>query len=310
MMSDETTPTSEPVAELIPKNDPKLREARAEYSRLKLKLRESKDKDLKRALESRIKELREEWGEPIELTNVAAARRPTIELPEDRTKPTEQMKRDAEALIARARLELSRNNTRAGEDLLMQAVNLAPGDPGIMEALGDYYMTKKRYDTAKVAYERARELYPESVSIERKFGTAVLHEFNIGSIDDQTRLAMAENIFLNPGEGSLGGFQATIVTLVWPGLGHLIAGRTPVGIGLMATWLISSIWFFLNYTDFARAIGFAAGKGTHPSFAFAPPLLIMFVTLIIALKSVSSVRPTGPKIPINRPAPPVDLPFE
>ena len=321
-MSDETTPTPEPVTpaegQIAPdaaanaEQEKKLREARGELSRLKVKLRETSDKDLKRALESRIKELKEQWGDQIDLSlTTATTREPSIQLPDDRSKPTDAQKREAEALIARARLEITREKTKAGEDLLMQAVKVAPGDPSVLEALGDYFMTRRKYDSARVAYERAKELYPESVSIERKFGTAVLQDFNIRTSDDQSRLAMSENIFLNPGEGGLGSTASAILTCVWPGLGHLIGGRTAAGIGLMAGWLASTVWFAINYTDFAKAIGWMTGKSTHPSFSFAPPMFIMFVVFLVALKTMGSKTASfRSKKDVHRPTPPVDLPFE
>ena len=315
-MSSEPTTASDLTAEnsspAVSDDETRLNAGRAEYARLQVKRRESNDKDVRAALDMRIKQLTDEFGPAIEVKATKATSVPLrIKLPEKKSPPTEDERREAEALLARSRLELTRNNPKQAQDLLMQAVELAPGSPSVLEALGDHLLEKRQFPEAKVAFERAKELDPRSASIERKFGTAVLQEFNAGTIDEQLRLGLSDNLLLNSEDRRAGGLAATVLSCFLPGLGHIVLGRTTTGIAIVISWIVCGIWFLFNYKDFAALLNFAKGGAPgSPNMVVLIPLFLMIVIFVGTLKSLATPKESAQRGPVERPRPPVDLPFE
>lgn len=300
MTVDSTNPSPEP--------DP-LKEGRAEFARLQVKFRESKDKDVKSALQMRMDQLREQFGPEIEIKQPKVAA-PSIKLPEKTEPPTEGELAEANRLIVRSRLEFSRGNQDLGRKLLDEAVAIAPGAPVVMEALGDYYFDRNQYNAAKAAYERARALDPASKSIESKFATAVLREFNAGSVEEQLRLGMNENLFLNPEDQRAGGLAITVLSAMLPGLGHIVAGQTATGVGILAGWVVCAGWLTLMRKDVAELLAFGKGGAGNPNLLVLVPIFLMFVIFIGTLKSIGAKREVAARKPVVHPRPPVDLPFE
>ena len=131
-------------------DEQKIREARAEYARLQVKRRENTDKDVRAALDLRMQQITAEFGPEVEVKQVKVKKAPSISIPERKDPPTPEELREAEGILARSRLELTRGNSKSAHDLLMQAVEMAPGAPSDLEALGDYYLEKNMFDAAKI----------------------------------------------------------------------------------------------------------------------------------------------------------------
>ncbi len=292
-----------------PQNDKALRLARAEYGRVKVKRRETTDKDVQSALDLRLKQLEEEFGDELK-SGPKVVNTPKLTFPEDLTLPAAEIAREADMLVARSFHSRTKGDKTMADRLLKEAFTKAPNAPSVLEALGDDYLERRMYEHAREVFERAKLLDPKSANIERKYGLAVLTQYNAGSIDDQLRLGLNDSMLLNANDQVAGGASALILSVFLPGLGHLILGRTVTGISILVGWLVSLIWFLLDYKDFAALIQLAAGKQSQPSLGVLIPLFIMAIIWIGTLKSLTGPIKSETRQKVDRPRPPVDLPFE
>jgi tetratricopeptide (TPR) repeat protein len=275
---------------------------KAELARLRVKRSETKDKDIRAALDARIAQLEQE---------IRPAEKPPeeeeVEIPTE--PPSPQQMAQAEQLVREARVEKIRGNVRGASDLLKKASEVAPGAPTVLEALGDDLVERKQYDNAKKAYKQAWKLDPKNVGIERKYATLVAQMDSMGSIEDQLRMNLSDSPFSETeARASLG--AATLYSALLPGLGHVVLGKK-VGFGIMAAWVLCGIWLFVMYEDLAMLLTMASGGGRgSPNVAVLLPLMIMAGIYLGTLGSLKSARKQTVKKVVERPKPPVDLPFE
>ncbi|CAN5661808.1 hypothetical protein BH11ARM2_BH11ARM2_16850 [soil metagenome] len=276
--------------------------ARAELTRLKVKRREIQDADIRAALDVRIKALEEQVA-TIPTAPVAQPVAPVRE-------PTPKEKEEADRLIALARLERNRGNKPKATDLMKQAADLAPGSAAVLEALGDDLAERKQWKEAKEAYAKAHAVEPKNVGIERKLAQAALRGVGMGSIEDQLRAGLSDSTFLNESDAVAGRTAAIAMSAFLPGLGHIILGKTATGAGILTTWAILGIWLTLERKDLAGLIEMATGGGQHtPNLLVLVPLFAMAILWIGTLNSLKG-RNTVARSKVDRPVPPVDMPFE
>lgn len=271
---------------------------KAELARLRVKRTETKDKDIRAALDVRIGQLEAEIR-PVE----KPAEEEEIEIPIE--PPTPQQLAQAEQLVREARVEKMRGNTRGAGDLLKKASEVAPGAPAVLEVLGDDLLERKQYEQAKKAYRQAWKLDPKNVGLERKYAIIVAQMDVIGSIDDQMRMNLSDSPFSEAdARASLG--AATLYTALLPGLGHIVLGKK-VGFVILGVWVLGGLWLFSRYEDLARLM---KGDLSAGSVAVLLPLAVMVTIYIGTLASLKSQKKQAVRKPIERPMPPVDLPFE
>ncbi len=283
-----------------PENDDKT--LKAELARLRVKRSETKDKDIRAALEVRIQQL-EEQIRPAE----KAAAEEEIEIPVE--PPTPVQLAEAEKLVREARVEKMRGNTRGAGDLLKKASEVAPGAPAVLEVLADDLVERKQYEQAKKVYKQAWKLDPKNVGMERKFAMIVAQMDSMGSLEDQLRMNLSDSPFSeSAARASLG--AATMYSVLLPGLGHLVLGRK-VGFAILGAWVICGIWVFLMYKDLAQLMTMATGGGRGtPNVVVMLPVMIMAGIYLGTLASLKSATKKVVRKNVERPKPPVDLPFE
>ncbi len=271
---------------------------KAELARLRVKRSETKDKDIRAALDVRIGQLEDQIRPPEKIVE-----QEEIEISVE--PPTPLQLAQAEQLVREARVEKMRGNTRGATDLLKRASEAAPGAPAVLEVLGDDLVERKQYEQAKKAYKQAWKLDPKNVGLERKYAVIVAQMDSLGSIDDQLRMNLSDSPFAEAeARASLG--AATLYTALLPGLGHVVLGRK-VGFGIIGAWVLSGLWLFSRYEDLARTM---RGELTTGSMIAFLPLVLMLGIYLGALSSLKSAKKHVVRKVVDRPTPPVDLPFE
>jgi tetratricopeptide (TPR) repeat protein len=205
----------------------------------------------------------------------------------------------AERLIQQARVEQMRNNAVRVRELLEEAQRTAPNSPGVLEMLGDDYSQRKQYSKAIAAYKRAVTIDPKNVQVERKLATVALNlEGSAGMTPmDDSAIPMASRN------------AALLISILLPGLGHIVAGQTKKGILILSAWCICLAWTILMGADIAKLGSTLTGGRQHANYLVLIPVLGMLGLFIATLADFKKPVETYRK-PVDRPAPPVNLPFE
>ena len=272
---------------------------KAEIARIMSKMAAIQDRDIRAALQARIDELSKTIVEPELPLEPAEPERPKAPPPP----PTPEQAEKAERLVRQAMLEKQRGNKAAVTKLLEEAVAVAPGAPTTLEALGDDFAERRRVKEALDCYKRAMELDPKNVGLEKKHAYLVFNVGTAGTIDQQLRANLSDSMFISQGDAVASFGTARILTVLFPGLGHLVLGRTATGFGFLGCWIACMLWIILVQAT-------SGGKG-HLNPGVYPPALIAVVVLVCAVSSLGGERGSGrPKSQPPRPKPPVDLPFD
>ena len=282
-----------------PEQDPKA--LKAELARLRIKRSETKDKDIRGALDERVRQI-----EAQILAEPPKAEEEEPEIPPE--PPTPAQLAEAENLVRQARVEKMRGNSKGAGDMLKKASEVAPGAPAVLEVVADDLAERKQFERAKKMYKQAWQLDPKNVGLERKFATLVAQMDALGSIDNQLRMNLSDSPFLNESEALASANAAIIMSAVFPGLGHAVRGKS-VGYAIMVAWLLCAGWLFFMKDEVAGLFRMAAGSGT-PNLVVMVPLLIMAILYLGTLASLKTSTRNVRKRTIDHPRPPVDLPFE
>lgn len=300
----------------------KLRE---ELGRLKLKLENSSDKDIRSVLKMRISQIEEQLGPraSVEVPVSESAREVTKEevlpeIPSDEKElepPTPEQLQIADRLIAQSRVEKMRGNAAKATDLIKEAATSAPNSAVVMEALGDNLMERKQIKPAVEAYKKAFKLAPKNVAVEEKLATAALRLSSVGSIEDQLRSGSFDSPFLAEGDIIAKRPYAIFLSALFPGTGHLAIGKTTAGLALMAVWSACIIWLLIEKKDFAgvfQLVSSVASHGAAPkvSGSIFIPLFVMAIEYFGCLAAFKAAGSVGANKRHDRPKPPVDLPFD
>jgi len=304
--------------EPTPSPDKDVKRLREELARLRLKLSQSTDKDIKAVLAMRIAQIEEELpngGAPTpeeiaerELQEPAAAE--IAEVLETVAPPTPDQAREAEKLVAQARVEKMRNNAVQATALLQKAAEIAPGSATVLEALGDNLIERRQIKAALQAYQKAFRLTPKNVGLEEKLANAALSLSATGSLEDQMRRGFSDSPFLTQNDIVARGPYAAVLTAVFPGAGHLALGKTAQGIFTMIAWSACLVWVLIKHSDVESLAKSFAGRGSATNSGVLFPLAVMVLIYIGSLASLKTSNQVTTKRHVNRPEPPVNLPFE
>lgn len=299
---------------------------RQELTRLRLKHKESTDRDIRTVLQMRIDQIEAQLppdargdipapkpganapvgGTPAASNSIAAAE--IVENVEDLPPPTPQQLQEADALIRQARVEKMRNNSQKATDLLKQAVAAAPSAPSVLEALGDDLMERKQVKAAKDAYQKAFKLNPKNVGVEEKLASAALTIGTLGSLEDQMRNHLGSGL---DSEAMARIPYAALLSAILPGSGHIVLGKNGTGIPILVAWLVSVIWFLTHWFDFVKWLSVLKGGHEQPNAIVFVPLVLMAVIYVSTLGSLKGLGGKGVKRKdVVHPKPPVDLPFD
>lgn len=288
-----------------------------ELARLRVKLKNTTDRDIRAVLQMRIDQIEKELT-PEQLKAEASRASLGIVGPIEEEEPDEppaepatpQQLQEADRLIGQARVEKMRGNAAKANELLQQAAKVAPGAPTVLESLGDSYMERKQIKAAIRTYRSALRLAPKNVGLEDKLAMAALGMASLGSFDDQMRMASIDSPFLTKGDAVARLPYAILLSAMIPGAGHMVLGQTAKGAAILATWVACLFWLFLKQKDVVEVTGMLMGKGTHGNLMVMAPVFIMFVTYLGCLASLKGMKDSASHNPIARPQPPVNLPFD
>lgn len=249
----------------------KLRQLEEELARLKEQIAGSED-------QSRTKE-------PV--SEPAASEQ---EPPEQRPLSADEQA-EVEALVKQAQLAKIRKQNSVATKLLKEAAEKAPRSAVVLEALGDDLMERKMYNGAADSYGKAVVLDPANVALERKHADAIYYGQAAGlglELEDDTLASPRARIFL---------------AAILPGVGQMVRGAVAKGALIMGGFVISLI-----VTGVIKAEN---DKRPTPEnrFLFILPLAFALVFWMWGILDASAGRKEGPRR-IDRPKPPVDLPFE
>jgi tetratricopeptide (TPR) repeat protein len=284
--------------------------ARAEVERLREKQSQLKDQDIILALQDRIDSLESEImrRQKASLEPVPVAEPAPVPTP-----ATPDQLRKADNLIRESRVEKMRGNKAKALSLLQEAAAAAPSSPTVLEALGDDLNERKQYKSALEVYQNALTLAKGNIGIEKKVALTSLKASGMGSIDAQLRAGLSDSLFALDPEQSASLGVARVLTAVMPGAGHILLRRTTQGILVLVLWLACVGSIVVMKQDFSELFQMMFGKHVHPNLVVLAP---MFGAIVIYLGALASLGGGGkggggPKPPpIDRPTPPVNLPFE
>jgi len=308
-----------PVSESEPEPEEESEETkklRAELAKLKEKRAQTKDRNIISVLDMRINQIEPFLPPPPRPKAAPKAEAAAAEEEIAFAKiplPSAAESEKAEKLIKQSMLEKRRGNAIGATDLLKKAAEAAPGSPVVLEALADDLLERKLTKQARETYKRALQLDPKNVGLERKYAQTVLQTTMTMSVEDQLRYGMSDSLFIT-GEDNVAGLKAaTFLSALLPGLGQMVVGRTTKGILLMTGWILCIGLFALWNKDFEILAKFVRGAGPSPNWRVLIPIIGMasiWITAIADLMSGSKPPGRGPKSKIERPKPPVDLPFD
>ena len=294
-----------------------IQKLRQELAKLQEKRAQTKDKNIIAVLDLRIMQIQPTLPPPPKAkksTQVSSK----VEKDEDESDlepieaPTPAQVEAAEKLIRQSMLEKRRGNAAGATDYLKKAANVAPGSAVVLEALGDDLLERKLTKQAREAFKKALKIDPKNVGVERKYAQTVLQTTSKMSVEDQLRLGMSDSLFLT-GEDNVAGLTAArFLSGIIPGVGQLVLGRTTKGLVLFVLWAVLVGWVCLWNKDFLSLMKFVEGKGPSPSSRIFIPLIGMAVVWIGSMMDLGgrSAKEIARHSKVDRPKPPVDLPFD
>jgi hypothetical protein len=219
---------------------------------------------------------------------------------------TEQL-RQAESVLRQLRAAQIKGQTAEASKLLAKALQVAPGSPEVLEALGDDFVARRNIGEARLAYYKASKMAPNNVRIERKYAETVFSAsgftWEMKAQQDAEVAATAK--------------WATVLSVILPGAGQLVlrqwvkGGVLMFAAGVAATLLLPSLNVVKGHSN--HFTGFFWGM-------LATYLVVWLISLIDCslqakdsglggISQMGAVRSSArPKV--ERPVPPVNLPFE
>ena len=292
---------------------------RAELSRLQAKRAQTKDRDIIAVLDMRINQIepllprlpdadrealdaatkKEEEEEALELANLPI--------------PTPAEVEQAERLIRQSRLEAQRGNKNGATDLLKQAIEVAPGSPVVIETMADDLLARKKYKEARAMLKRAHMLDPKNVALERKWAESVFFGGPQMSIEAQLRMGMNDSLFLTGNDNVAGIVAARLLSAFVPGVGQMVIGRTTKGLILFATYILCFGLIVIWQNDFkSLLLMFSKNHTSSTNPLIFIPIAGSIIVWIIAMADLSGgqSKVSARHSKVDRPKPPVDLPFD
>lgn len=261
------------------------------------------DQDIQLAIQGRIDSLQ---SEVVKIKKVHAFNdRPVEEVTADKPEESsEQEVKEAERLIRESVVEKRRGNNQQATALLQKAAKLSPRSPSVLEALGDDLAERGRSEEAIKNYANAKKIDPHNVGLERKHALLVL------KVKGANLLSPSDSLLPTSEDAVASMRSARLLSAFFPGLGHIVLGRTSSGIGFLASWVVTVGLIVLFRSDLQELFKLVAGQAGKPTLIVMIPLFAAFVIYFAALGSLSGKSNKEAVAVTPRPKPPVDLPFE
>ncbi|MBS1702508.1 MAG: hypothetical protein JST12_12655 [Armatimonadetes bacterium] len=285
----------------------KVADLKGEIARIQAKRSASSDKDIQEALQFKEDALREQLK-----TAEAAVQAEKSQAEQQATVDIEELPaKEVENEVRLARAHLAGDRKPAARDILSRLEVQAPNNVDVLELKADMLISVKDYTNAFPVLKKAHEIAPTNVGIEKKLAEVAFFKGSLGSIDAQLR-TMSDSPFIAEGDMKANPTVGTILSAFIPGSGHLAVGMTRKGLVYLTIWVLTVI--ILIFLVKAEA---GAAKLQHRSFSPSMPIIgfgfVAAMDYFVALFEVAALgrdktlskRPT-----VERPKPPVDLPFE
>ncbi|MFO7947819.1 MAG: DUF6584 family protein [Armatimonadota bacterium] len=149
---------------------------------------------------------------------------------------------ELERRLKRLDMRLSAGHLKEARQLAEQLVADFPGSTSAHELYGDVYMALGDSARARKYYKKAMELEPANADAERKFGAAL-----INMSETEQRRKMIQDLVTGVDDHSIGSrrpLNATLIALIFPGLGQLYNREHEKGI---AAFVIASVLVILLF---------------------------------------------------------------
>lgn len=265
-----------------------------------------------RALEEEMLRLKEQLSPRDDAPEAEAEPEPEVVEPEPLPDPEKVA--EAEDLVRRAMLAKRRSQKDEAAALFKQAEAVAPNAPAVLEAVGDDLVERGQIKAAIETYARAIKYSPSNVGLERKHANLVLRLTGAATIEQQLRGGLSEAAPDSVASGKVAVFLSVFV----PGLGQMVTNRLNLGITMLALWVVAWIpALTIRDSKGVRAISnlpdLISGRGADVSALVMVGLGVALITHFASVAEAATKVPkksSGPKPMIERPRPPVDLPFE
>ncbi len=273
-----------------------------ELSRLQDKRKGVVDADILGALNQRIQDLEHQISH-IQIPTKEANEEEEVEVPPP---PTPEQSEVAERLIREARVAKMRGQAEESRRLLAEARVAAPGSTAVLELLGDEFGEAGQKNKALECYRMAMKLNPGNVALEKKHAYLV---FNLKA-KPQTELS---SLSLSAAEVQMNIRGARLRSVLLPGLGQVSLGQLGLGYTLMGIWAVCILWLAIKMPDIEQFLKhLMKPQASQNDISFFFPLVVALgVHLIsIGLSSTSSSTSEKSASVVERPKPPVNLPFD
>lgn len=206
-----------------------------------------------------------------------------------------------EKLLQRYRLESARGNREIGSQFLKEAQALAPNASVVLEVLGDDATERRQMKDAINFYKRAKDADPKNASADKKHADLVF----------RTQAALA-SAGISEFENVASARSASILSVIVPGLGHMVTGQIAKGAAFTFVWIGAVVWLVLTPNGIQGIVAMASNRSEPKlNMVIFIPMFLGIVTWLAAMIDMNSrakflgsalVKGDGPK-------PPVDLPY-
>jgi len=206
-----------------------------------------------------------------------------------------------EKLLQRYRLEGARGNREMGIQYLKEAQALAPKASVVLEVLGDDAAERRQMKDAVEFYKQAKEADPRNASADKKHADLVF----------RTQAALA-SAGISEFENVASARSASLLSIIVPGLGHMVTGQLGKGIAYTVVWIGAIVWVVLTPNGIQGLVAMVSNR-TEPklNMLIFVPMFLGLVTWLAAMIDMNSrAKLLGRTIGKGGgPKPPVDLPF-
>lgn len=266
-------------------------------------------------LAERLRKLEEEAAALREALAAKASEEPDQTDPSDEPAEPEQEVEDEQEpldpgaldkldrLLQRYRLEKSRGNADIAAQYLKEAQELGGRTSLVLEILGDDALERRQMKEALEFYERAMHAEPKSISVEKKHADLVF----------RTRAKSAGLMMTSEFENVASARSATVLSMIVPGLGHLVTGDIGVGIAYLGTYIGAFVWVILTPNGIQGLIAMVSNR-SEPALnglVFVPLFLMVVIWFSSMIAMSTRAKMVGRRLEkIERPQPPADKPFE
>ena len=228
---------------------------------------------------------------------------PEVEVEDEQEVPDAGMLDKLDRLLQRYRLEKTRGNKEIAAQFLKEAQDMGGKTSLVLEILGDDALERRQMNEALDFYARAMKALPKSISVEKKHADLVF----------RTKAKSASLMMTSQFENVASARSATMLSVMVPGLGHLVTGEVVQGLAYLVVYVGAFVWALLIDGGIQGLVAMVSNR-SEPALngLVFVPLFIMAITWISSVVAMSTrSKMMGRRLDkIERPTPLDDKPFE